>query len=331
MRVVEISRPGDPDVLRIADRPKPAAARGEVLIAVKAAGISRADAMQRQGKYPPPAGASDVPGLEVSGIVEQIGSGVSRWKRGDSVCALLTGGGYAEYAAVPEPQVLPVPEHWDFIEAASLPENMFTVYDNVFTRARLTQGESILVHGGTSGIGTTAILLAKALGASFIAATAGSARKCEACRGLGADIAIDYTAADFVAEVLEATGNRGVDVVFDLAGGDYIARDLDVVAMDGRIVCIATARGPKAELDLPKMLYKRAAVMGSSLRARTVEQKGAIAAELRAKVWPLLPARSPIRPVIDSTFPFEQAAQAHRRLESSQHIGKIVLLAERSQ
>jgi putative PIG3 family NAD(P)H quinone oxidoreductase len=281
--------------------------------------------MQREGKYPPPPGAPDILGLEVAGVVTAVGENVREWKAGDEVCALTSGGGYAELAAVPAGQVLPIPPNWTAVEAASLPENTFTVYDNLFTRARLRSGESVLVHGGTSGIGTTAIMLAKAFGASFIAATAGTDAKCAACRDLGADLAINYRNEDFVAAILEATQRRGVDVILDVVGGDYVARDLDALAFDGRAVCLATARGTSVELDLRKMLYKRAAVLASSLRARTVEQKTAIAHQLLANVWPRLPARDPVRPVIDRVYSFEAAADAHRRLDASEHIGKIVL------
>ncbi|HLI96690.1 MAG TPA: NAD(P)H-quinone oxidoreductase [Candidatus Baltobacteraceae bacterium] len=317
MRVLEISQPGGPEVLRVAERPKPTPKDGEVLIAVRAAGVSRADSQQRRGLYPPPPEASDVPGLEVAGIVE--GSD-------ERVCALLTGGGYAEYVAVPRAQVLPIPSGWSFVEAATLPENIFTVYDNVFIRARLRKGERILVHGGSSGIGTTAIMLAKTFGASFIAATAGSPEKCKACLDLGADLAINYKTSDFVSEVQKATTGRGVHVVLDIVGGDYIARDLETLAPDGRIVCISTPRGGTAELNIGLLMQRRAAVMGSTLRARSVEQKAAIAKALLQHVWPLLPPRNPIRPVVDSTFRFEDAAAAHQRLESSEHIGKIVLV-----
>ncbi len=325
MRFVEVTQPGGPQVLRIGERPKPRAGAGEVLIAVKAAGVSRADVMQREGKYPPPPGASDILGLEVSGIVEEIGDGQAELRSGDEVCALLTGGGYAEYVAVPAGQVLRLPANWNFVEGASLPENMFTVYDNLFIRGRLRAGESVLVHGGTSGIGTTAIMLAKAFGARFVACTAGSDEKCAACRDLGAELAVNYKNEDFVAEVLRATKNAGVNVVLDVVGGDYIARDVDALSFDGRVVCLATARGSAVQLDLGRMLYKRASILASSLRARTVEQKTVIRDLLREHVWPLLPARNTIRPAIDSTFPIEEAAQAHRRMESSQHIGKIVL------
>lgn len=317
MRVVEISVPGGPEVLRISERPVPHPQAGEVLISVRAAGVCRIDALQRQGNYPPPPGSSEIPGLEVAGVIEATG---------EQVCALLTGGGYAEYVAVPREQVLPMPENWSFAEAASLPENMFTVYDNLVTRGRFHQGERILIHGGTSGIGTTAIMLARALGASFIAATAGSDEKCRACLDLGADLAVNYKSSDFVTEVLNATMGHGVDVVLDIVGGDYIPRDLETLAFDGRIVCIATSRGRAAQLDIGKLMQRRGAIMGSVLRPRSVREKGAIARDLHDRIWPRLPAREPIRPVIDSTFPLEQAADAHRRLEESGHVGKIVLV-----
>lgn len=317
MRVVEISVPGGPEVLRISERPVPHPQAGEVLISVRAAGVCRLDALQRQGNYPPPPGSSEIPGLEVAGVIEATG---------EQVCALLTGGGYAEYVAVPREQVLPMPENWSFAEAASLPENMFTVYDNLVTRGRFHQGERILIHGGTSGIGTTAIMLARALGASFIAATAGSDEKCRACLDLGADLAVNYKSSDFVTEVLNATMGHGVDVVLDIVGGDYIPRDLETLAFDGRIVCIATSRGRAAQLDIGKLMQRRGAIMGSVLRPRSVREKGAIARDLHDRIWPRLPAREPIRPVIDSTFPLEQAADAHRRLEESGHVGKIVLV-----
>lgn len=325
MRIIEVSHPGGPDVLRIAESAKPRAAAGEIVIAVKAAGLSHADLLQRAGNYPPPPGACEILGLEAAGIVDEIGPGVNEWNRGDEVCALLPGGGYAEYVAVPAGQVLRVPPHWSFVEAATLPENMFTVYDNLFTRARLLAGESVLIHGGSSGIGTTAIMLAKAFGARFIAATAGSDEKCEACRDLGAHVAINYKTDDFVAAILKATQDAGVNVVLDVVGGDYVARDVDALALDGRVACLATARGTAVELDLARMLRKRATVMASSLRSRTVEQKTAIRDLLRERVWPLLPPRNPIRPIVDTTFPLEEAPAAHRRLESSEHVGKIVL------
>ena len=316
MRAIEISRPGDPDVLRIAERPKPVPKAGEVLIAVKAAGVTRADTHQRRGAYPPPPGAPDILGMEVAGIVEETG---------ERVCALISGGGYAEYAAAPRENTLPIPANWNFIEAASLPENMFTAWDNIFTRARFGKGQSILIHGGSSGVGTTAIMLAKAFGASFIAVTAGSDVKCKACLELGADFAIDYKTQDFVAEIPGATNARGVDVILDMVGGDYIARNLRALAPDGRIACIATTAGRNVEFDLLTLMQRRGAIMASALRPRSVAEKAAIAHELLERVWPLLPARNPIKPVIDSVFKLEDAAQAHRRMESSQHIGKIVL------
>lgn len=326
MKAIAIERPGGPGVLRVIERPAPVPQDGEVTIAVRAAGISRADALQRAGKYPPPPGASDIPGLEVAGTIDAIGSGVRDLREGDRVCALLSGGGYAEIASVAREQVLPIPRGWNFVEAATLPENAFTVYDNLFTRAKLQRGERLLVHGGTSGIGTTAIMFARALGASFIAATAGSPAKCDACRALGADLAIDYKSQDFVAAIREATQGRGVDVILDIVGGDYIARDLEALALDGRIVCISTQGGASAAVPLGVLLSRRASLMGSSLRARSVREKGEIADALLENVWPLLPARDPVRPVVDTTFPLDRAAEAHRRLEESAHIGKIVLV-----
>jgi NADPH2:quinone reductase len=324
VRYVAFDRPGDPEVLHVGDIAAPKPDSGEVLIAVEAAGVSRADALQRRGVYPPPAGASAILGLEVAGTVQQVGSGVTQWQRGDRVCALCNGGGYAQYVAVPQGQVLPIPDRWTAVEAATLPENAFTVYDNIFTRARLAPGESILIHGGTSGIGTTAIMFATALGSRAIA-TAGSDDKCAACLKLGASDAIDYRAKDFVDEVARITGGGGVNVVLDIVGGDYIPRDLRCLALDGRIACIATQRGRTAEVDLGVLLGKRATLLGSHLRARTSAQKAAIAAQLRERIWPLLAQRTAIVPVVDSVYPFERAADAHARLESSAHIGTIVL------
>jgi NADPH:quinone reductase len=324
VRYVAYDRPGDADVLHVAEMPVPQPGPGEVLVAVEAAGISRADVLQRRGLYPPPQGVSSVLGLEVAGIVQEIGPEVRRWRPGDRVCALCNGGGYAEFVAVPQGQVLPLPDGWSPVEAATLPENAFTVYDNVFSRARLQPGETILVHGGSSGIGTTAVMFSKALGARVIA-TAGSDAKCEACLKLGAAEAINYRRSDFAVEVLRITEGRGVDVVLDIVGGDYVARDLQCLALDGRIACIATQRGRTAEIDLGVLLQKRATVLGSSLRPRTASQKSAIAERLRERIWPLLPARSAIVPVVDSTYPFERAADAHARLESGVHVGTIVL------
>lgn len=327
MRVVEIERPGDPAVLRVAERPRPQPGRGEVLIRVEAAGVSRADTLQRRGLYPPPEGApQDVPGLECAGTVVQTGDDVTAFRAGDAVCALLSGGGYAEYAIAPAEQVLPVPAGWSAVEAATLPENLFTVYDNLVTRARLRAGDSLLVHGGSSGIGSTAIMLARALRAHPILTTAGTRAKCDATLAFGADHAIDYRSNDFVAEALRLTNGRGVDVILDIVGGEYLARDLDALAFDGRIVCLATSGGRHVTLDLAKLLARRAGVLGSSLRSRSAAQKGAIRDALLANIWPLLPLRDPIRPVVDSVVPFHEAPRAHERMEASEHIGKIVLV-----
>jgi NADPH2:quinone reductase len=325
VKYVAFDAPGEPGVLHVAQTPAPDPKSGEVAIAVEAAGVSRADALQRRGLYPPPPGASPILGLEVAGTIARAGEGVTRWRPGDRVCALLDGGGYAEVAAVAQGQVLPIPDRWDAIEAATLPENAFTVYDNLFTRGRLRAGETVLVHGGSSGIGTTAIMFARAFGARVIT-TVGNAAKGEVCLRIGAEHAIDYKTQDFVDKVLELTGRRGVDVVLDIVGGDYVNRDLAALALDGRIVCIATQRGREATIDLGMLLMKRATVLGSSLRPRTAEQKAAIARELLENVWPLLPKRDPIAPIVDSVFSFENAAGAHARLESSAHAGKIVLV-----
>ena len=326
MKYVTFDDPGEPGVLRVAEMPAPHAGAREVLIAVEAAGVSHADVMQRQGRYPPPPGSSPILGLEVAGRIAAVGKAVTQWRAGDRVCALTNGGGYAELVAVPEGQVLPIPEGWSEVEAATLPENAFTVYDNLFTRARLRRGQTVLVHGGTSGIGTMAIMFAKALAARAIA-TAGSLEKCAASLRFGAEHAIDYRANDFVAEVARITAGRGVDVVVDIVGGDYVARDLEALALDGRIVCLATRRGRAVEFDLGRLVSKRRAILASSLRSRTAGEKAAIARELRRRIWPLLPQRDPIVPVVDSVYPFERAADAHARLESSAHIGKIILLS----
>ena len=324
MRSVVFEAFGDPDVLHVGEVAGPKPASGEVLIAVEAAGVCRADSMQRQGKYPPPPGVTDRLGMEVAGTIAALGSDVTQWKIGDRVCALLAGGGYAELAVAPQGQVLPIPDGWSATEAASLPENAFTVYDNVFTRGRLQPDETLLVHGGTSGIGTTAIMFALALG-SRVLATAGSSSKCEAIVRLGAQAAIDYKQHDFVDEVARLTNGVGVNVVLDPVGGDYIPRDVLCLALDGRVVCIATMRGTRAEIDVGKMLSRRASILTSSLRPRTSAQKAEIARVLRDRIWPLLSARDRILPQIDSVFTFEQAALAHRRLESSEHVGKIIL------
>jgi putative PIG3 family NAD(P)H quinone oxidoreductase len=275
--------------------------------------------------YPPPPGASPILGLEVAGRIADVGQSVKRWKRDDAVCAVTSGGGYAELVTVPAGQVLPIPVGWNAIEAATLPENAFTVYDNLFTRARLRAGETLLVHGGTSGIGTTAIMFAASRGATVIA-TAGTPEKCTACLRFGAIAAIDYREQDFVAEAKRLTQERGVDVVLDIVGGDYIVRDIEALALDGRIACIATRRSSKVDLDLRRLFAKRGSIMASTLRSRTAEEKAAIAAALEREIWPLLPARDPIKPIVDSVYPFDRAADAHARMESSAHIGKIVVV-----
>ncbi len=326
MRAVEISSPGGPEVLKPATRPVPTPGEGEVLIRVEAAGINRPDVLQRQGLYPPPPGASDLPGLEVAGTVAALGPGVAGWRVGDAVCALLGGGGYAEYAVAPAPQCLPLPQGLSMTEAAAVPETFFTVWTNVFERGRLAAGEAFLVHGGTSGIGTTAIQLAKAFGAT-VYATAGGPEKAKACEALGADRGIDYRAEDYAAVVKELTGGRGVDVILDMVGGDYVARNIDCLAVEGRHVSIAFLQGPKVALNLFPVMAKRLTLTGSTLRPRTVAQKGAIAAALRERVWPLLESGR-VRPRIHATFPLEKAAEAHALMESSAHIGKIVLTVQ---
>jgi NADPH:quinone reductase len=324
MTAIEITEPGGPEVLKLGSRPMPLPGAGEVLIKVEAAGINRPDVMQRMGQYPPPAGASDIPGLEVAGTVAMVGLGAHHTKVGDAVCALVTGGGYASYCVAPEPQCLPVPKGLGMAEAAALPETCFTVWTNLFERGNLRAGETVLIHGGTSGIGTTAIQLAKALGAQQIFATAGSRDKCHACEKLGATRAIDYKHEDFVKVVKDATAGRGVDVILDMVGGDYIQRNINALAPDGRIVNIAFLKGSQAEINLLPLMLKRGTLTGSTLRARTVEQKGAIAAPLHRVVWPLL-EQGKIKPQIYRTFPLAAAAEAHRLMESSAHIGKIVL------
>lgn len=326
MTCVEIAEPGGPDVLRATKRPAPVPGPGEILIEVAAAGVNRPDMLQRQGRYDPPPGASDLPGLEVAGRVIAIGEGVAGWGSGDEVCALAAGGGYAEYCVVPAVQALPVPKGFSMTEAAAVPETYFTVWTNVFERGALKPGETLLVHGGSSGIGTTAIQLAKAFGATVFA-TAGNADKCRACEELGADRAIDYKSEDFVEVIRQQTGGRGVDVVLDMVGGDYIARDIEIMAVDGRHVSIAFLQGPKVSLNMMPVMTKRLTLTGSTLRARPVPEKGRIANALREKVWPLLEAGK-VRPVIHRVFPLDQAAEAHRLMESSAHIGKIVLTTE---
>lgn len=323
MRAVEISGPGGPEALTPVVRPVPTPGPGELLIRVAAAGVNRPDVLQRKGAYPPPPGASDLPGLEVAGTVAALGPGAAGWRVGDTVCALLAGGGYAAYAVAPVPQCLPVPKGLDMVAAAAVPETFFTVWTNVFERGRLAPGETLLVHGGTSGIGTTAIQLAKAFGARVFA-TAGGPEKARACEDLGADRGIDYRTEDFVAVVRDATDGRGVDVVLDMVGGDYVARNVECLAVEGRHVSIAFLQGAKVTLNLQPVMVKRLTLTGSTLRPRTVEQKGAIAAALKDKVWPLLETGR-VRPRIHATFPLERAADAHALMESSAHIGKIVL------
>ncbi|MBV9085460.1 MAG: NAD(P)H-quinone oxidoreductase [Acidobacteriaceae bacterium] len=327
MIAIEITSFGGPDVLKAVERPKPVPQAKEVVICVEAAGVARADILQREGKYPPPAAASDIPGLDVAGTIDSAGSGVTEWKAGDRVCAILAGGGYAEFCVAPALQVLPIPENWTAIEAVALPENMFTVYDNLVTRAGLKQGETVLIHGGTSGIGVTAIMLSRACRATPIA-TAGSDEKCRASMNFGAEHSINYKGADFVSAVRGITGERGVDLVLDIVGGAYLERNLDCLAHEGRLVIIATQRGRTAELDIAKLMTKRGRIMGSTMRARTPEQKGMVRQRLLEEVWPLLPAKNPIRPVIDSTFSLLEARLAHERMESGAHIGKIVLTTD---
>ena len=324
MIAIEISTFGGPDVLKPVNRPKPQAGDDEIVIRAEAAGVARADTLQRQGKYPPPPGASDIPGLDVAGTVDSVGAKVKNFQPGDRVCAILSGGGYAEFCAVPAVQVLPIPDRWSAVEAATLPENLFTVYDNLITRAGLKGGEIVLIHGGSSGIGTMAIMLSRAWGATPIA-TAGTDEKCRACLELGAKHAINYKQTDFVAEAKTVTNGAGVNVVLDMVGGPYLAKNLDVLLPDGRVTIIATQGGRSAELDIAKLMHKRARIIGSTMRARTPAQKGEVAQALFRDVWPLLPAKDPIRPVIDKTFPLAEARLAHERMESGSHIGKIVL------
>ena len=325
MTAIEITTPGPPEVLRPTRRPTPRPQDGEVLIRVAAAGVNRPDLMQRKGHYAPPPGVSDVPGLEVAGTIVEVGPGVAGLAMGDEVCALVAGGGYAEYCAAPSPQCLEVPAGSSLVEAAALPETFFTVWHNVFERGRLTAGQSILIHGGASGIGTTAIQLARAFGARVFT-TAGTAAKCAACVALGAERAVDYHLEDFVAVVRDATEGRGVDVILDMVGADYTPRNLECLAVEGRLVQIAFLHGPKTELNLLPVLQKRLTITGSTLRPRPVADKGAIAAALLREVWPLL-ARGAVRPVIHATFPLAEAWRAHRALEEGAHVGKLVLVA----
>lgn len=326
MQAIEISAFGAPDVLKLCEWPQPAAGAGEVLIRVRASGINRPDVLQRSGAYPPPPGASDLPGLEVAGVIDSGDAAAmaqAGFKLGDRVCALVAGGGYAQFCVAPIGQCLPVPEGLDDVAAASLPETFFTVWSNVFDRARLVVGETILIQGGTSGIGVTAIQMAKALGATVIA-TAGSDEKCAACLQLGADHAINYKTHDFAAEAMRLTEGRGVDVVLDMVAGDYVAREVACMAEDGRIVIIAVQGGVKAEFNAGTVLRRRLVITGSTLRPRPLEFKTAIAQCLRERVWPLV-AQGKVKPVIHRVFEAARAAEAHALMESNQHIGKIVL------
>jgi NADPH2:quinone reductase len=323
MRAIEISAPGGPEVLRVTQRPVPVPAANEVLIEVAAAGVNRPDVLQRKGGYPPPPGASDIPGLEVAGTIIATGAGANKWKTGDRVCALVTGGGYAEYVTAPAPQCLPIPRGLTLVEAAGLPETFFTVWVNVFERAGLKGSETLLIQGGSSGIGVTAIQMARAFG-HRVFVTAGSAEKCTACEKLGASRAINYRTEDFVAVVKELTGGKGVDVILDMVGGDYVPRELACLADDGRLSLIAFLGGTRATIDMTDILRRRLTITGSTLRARSVDVKGAIAQSLEQKVWPLIEAGR-IKPVIYRTFRLEEASAAHALMESSAHVGKIIL------
>ena len=323
MNQVTIRESGDPDVL-VADTGKvPEVGAGEVLIKVEAAGINRPDVMQRQGNYNPPPGASQIPGLEVAGEINLVSHGVTKYKVGDKVCALVSGGGYAEYCNAPVPQVLPIPEGLSMIEAAGVPENYFTVWTNVFQRGGLQEGETILIHGGSSGIGTTAIQLAHLHGANVIT-TAGSEEKCKACLQLGADHAINYRETNFVNQVQEITSGKGVELILDMVGGDYIQKNISCLALEGRLVQIAFLKPAVNEINLAPMMINRLTITGSTLRPRTVEQKGEIASELRKRVWPMF-QKGQLKVVVHQTFPLEKANEAHRLMEASTHIGKIIL------
>jgi len=326
MRAVEISKAGGPEVLTLCERPVPQPLNEEILIKIEAAGVNRPDALQRAGAYDPPKGASDLPGLEAAGEVVAIGAGVTRWKVGDKVCALLAGGGYAEFATTHQDHALRVPEGLSMVETAALCETYFTVWSTVFMRGRLQAGESFLVHGGSSGIGTTAIQLAQAFGARVFT-TAGSDEKCALCESLGAEAAINYKTQDYVEEVKRLTGGKGVDLILDMVGGGYIPRNIRALATDGRLVMIAFLGGPKAELNFAQIMMKRLEVTGATLRPQSDQAKAAIAQALRAQVWPMLDSGR-IAPVMDQSFLLADAAKAHRRIEDSSHIGKIVLTLE---
>jgi putative PIG3 family NAD(P)H quinone oxidoreductase len=328
MIAIEISASGGPDVLRPVERPDPVPGDGEVLIRVAAAGVNRPDVMQRKGLYPPPDGASDLPGLEVAGEIAALGHGVTDWRPGDRVCALVSGGGYATLCLAPAAQCLPIPRGLDFVSAAAIPETFFTVWTNLFQRGALRAGERVLIHGGTSGIGTTAIQLAHVLGA-VVYATAGSDDKCAACRRLGATVAINYHDSDFVDAIRRETNGAGVDVILDIIGGDYFNRNIECLAINGRLVQIGLLGGSTTTLDLGRVMRRRLTITGSTLRIRTVGEKGALAHELETHVWPLLAAKR-VAPVIDRTFPLTDAPAAHRRMEQGEHIGKLVLTVLRA-
>lgn len=326
MLAIAIREPGGPEVLVPVERPLPHPATGEVLIKVAAAGVNRPDVLQRQGRYTPPPGVTDIPGLEIAGTIVEVGEGVSGWHVGDAVCALLAGGGYAEFAVAPALQCLPMPAGLDPLHAAGLPEVMFTVWTNVFERGRLAEGESLLVHGGSSGIGTAAIQLARARGARVFA-TAGSDEKCRACERLGAERCINYRDDDFVAAVRTLTGDRGVDVVLDMVGGEYMQRNIDVLALEGRLVQIAQLGGYRSTISTIPILQRRLTITGSTLRPRTIEEKGRIARAVREQVWPLIESGT-VRVLVHQTFPLADAAEAHRVMESSVHVGKLMLQVE---
>ena len=326
MTVIEAKAAGGPEALIPAKRPVPAPGPGEVLIEVAAAGINRPDVFQRQGLYPPPKGASDVLGMEVAGKIVAVGPGTLRFKAGDLVCALVGGGGYAEFAVAPEATTLPVPQGLTLVEAAALPEAVFTVWHNLFERAGLQPGEWLLVHGGTSGIGTTAIQIGHALGAKVMV-TVGSEEKARAAEALGAVRAVNYREQDFVEAVREETGGHGADVILDMVGGDYIERDLKAAALEGRIVQIAFLKGSKVEIDLMRLMLRRLTLTGSTLRIQSTEAKARMARSIEERIWPLI-AEGKLKPVIDSTFKLEEAADAHRRIDDPDHIGKIVLVAK---
>ena len=321
MNCIEIPEPGGPEALKLGTRPVPHPEYGEILVKVSSAGVNRPDVMQRQGGYPAPPGASDIPGLEIAGTVVKLGEGVSEWQEGDTVCALVTGGGYAEYCPAPAPQALPVPLGVSMEHAGALPETFFTVWTNVFDRAGLQAGEKFLVHGGSSGIGTTAIQIAKELGARVFA-TAGSKEKCAVCEELGAERAINYREEDFLEALKDSTG--GIDVILDMVGGDYVQKNISLLRPEGRLVHVAFLGGHKVEVNLMSTMLKRLSILGSTLRSQSIENKAAIAAALQEKVWPLVESGR-IKPVVDSTFPLADAVKAHERIDQGDHIGKIIL------